>query len=141
MQWLVRGASPNDALFFHCKRVSLRYIYPFSLSLLLDSGHGGQTKDLIGDKADGFEDGYSILFKRSIIANTNDIYSYLSRKFVGYAILMFLLHMLLITGGFPGKWPHCRRCKCCLHLYSASLIPSLRLCIEQWLHLSRQVVV
>jgi len=38
MQWLVRGASPNDALFFHY------------------SGHGGQTKDLDGDEADGFDE-------------------------------------------------------------------------------------
>ena len=77
MQWLVRGASPNDALFFHCKRVSL-YTYLFLFSLLLDSGHGGQTKDLDGDEADGFDEGCSILFKLTILANTNDIYSYLS---------------------------------------------------------------
>jgi len=38
MQWLVRGASPNDALFFHY------------------SGHGGQTKDFDGDEADGFDE-------------------------------------------------------------------------------------
>jgi len=35
MQWLVQGAQPNDSLFFHY------------------SGHGGQTKDLDGDEADG----------------------------------------------------------------------------------------
>ena len=61
----------------------------FSFSLLLDSGHGGQTKDLIGDKADGFEDGYSFSFKLSIIANTNDIYSHLSRKFLAMRYLCF----------------------------------------------------
>lgn len=38
MQWLVRGASPNDSLFFHY------------------SGHGGQTKDLDGDEADGYDE-------------------------------------------------------------------------------------
>jgi hypothetical protein len=38
MQWLVRGAQPNDSLFFHY------------------SGHGGQTKDLDGDEADGFDE-------------------------------------------------------------------------------------
>ncbi|KAG9120315.1 Ca(2+)-dependent cysteine protease [Ceratobasidium sp. 392] len=35
MQWLVKDAQPNDSLFFHY------------------SGHGGQTKDLDGDEADG----------------------------------------------------------------------------------------
>ncbi|KAF8806293.1 hypothetical protein BYT27DRAFT_7191621 [Phlegmacium glaucopus] len=38
MQWLVRGASPNDSLFFHY------------------SGHGGQTKDVDGDEGDGFDE-------------------------------------------------------------------------------------
>ncbi|GLB40399.1 putative metacaspase [Lyophyllum shimeji] len=38
MQWLVRGAAPNDSLFFHY------------------SGHGGQTKDLDGDEADGYDE-------------------------------------------------------------------------------------
>ncbi|KAF5391666.1 hypothetical protein D9757_002371 [Collybiopsis confluens] len=39
MQWLVSNAQPNDALFFHY------------------SGHGGQTKDLDGDEADGNDEG------------------------------------------------------------------------------------
>ncbi|EJD07118.1 metacaspase [Fomitiporia mediterranea MF3/22] len=38
MQWLVRDANPNDSLFFHY------------------SGHGGQTKDLDGDEADGYDE-------------------------------------------------------------------------------------
>ncbi|TEB34740.1 peptidase C14 [Coprinellus micaceus] len=38
MQWLVRDAKPNDALFFHY------------------SGHGGQTKDLDGDEGDGYDE-------------------------------------------------------------------------------------
>ncbi|KAG7089544.1 Ca(2+)-dependent cysteine protease [Marasmius oreades] len=38
MQWLVRGAAPNDSLFFHY------------------SGHGGQTKDLDGDEEDGSDE-------------------------------------------------------------------------------------
>ncbi|KAF8518458.1 peptidase C14, caspase domain-containing protein [Gautieria morchelliformis] len=38
MRWLVRDARPNDSLFFHY------------------SGHGGQTKDLDGDEADGFDE-------------------------------------------------------------------------------------
>ncbi|KAF5382203.1 hypothetical protein D9615_004384 [Tricholomella constricta] len=48
MQWLVRGAAPNDALFFHY------------------SGHGGQTKDVDGDEADGFDEViYPVDFKQS----------------------------------------------------------------------------
>ncbi|KAG2017809.1 hypothetical protein CC2G_007286 [Coprinopsis cinerea AmutBmut pab1-1] len=38
MKWLVAGAQPNDALFFHF------------------SGHGGQTKDRDGDEADGYDE-------------------------------------------------------------------------------------
>ncbi|AQZ12065.1 MCA1 (YOR197W) [Zygosaccharomyces parabailii] len=38
MQWLVKGAQPNDSLFLHY------------------SGHGGQTKDLDGDEVDGMDD-------------------------------------------------------------------------------------
>jgi hypothetical protein len=38
MQWLVRGAQPNDSLFFHY------------------SGHGGQTKDADGDEGDGYDE-------------------------------------------------------------------------------------
>ncbi|KAH7316754.1 caspase domain-containing protein [Stachybotrys elegans] len=38
MEWLVRGAQPNDALFLHY------------------SGHGGQTKDEDGDEDDGYDE-------------------------------------------------------------------------------------
>jgi len=38
MKWLVRDARTNDSLFFHY------------------SGHGGQTKDLDGDEADGYDE-------------------------------------------------------------------------------------
>ena len=66
MQWLVRDACPNDALFFHCKPVQLYNIHTFFFEkkflLLLDSGHGGQTKDLDGDEADGFDEGEVLLF-------------------------------------------------------------------------------
>ncbi|KAI0033065.1 peptidase C14, caspase domain-containing protein, partial [Vararia minispora EC-137] len=48
MQWLVQGAQPNDALFFHY------------------SGHGGQTKDLDGDEADGYDEViYPVDFKQA----------------------------------------------------------------------------
>lgn len=38
MHWLVKGAEPNDSLFFHY------------------SGHGGQTKDSDGDENDGYDE-------------------------------------------------------------------------------------
>ncbi|KDQ15897.1 hypothetical protein BOTBODRAFT_107851 [Botryobasidium botryosum FD-172 SS1] len=38
MRWLVANAQPNDSLFLHY------------------SGHGGQTKDLDGDEADGYDE-------------------------------------------------------------------------------------
>ncbi|KAJ2917544.1 hypothetical protein MD484_g2842, partial [Candolleomyces efflorescens] len=48
MKWLVRGAQPNDALFFHY------------------SGHGGQTPDLDGDEVDGFDEViYPLDFKKN----------------------------------------------------------------------------
>ncbi|KAI9635791.1 putative metacaspase [Dioszegia hungarica] len=48
MQWLVAGAKPNDALFFHY------------------SGHGGQTADLDGDEDDGFDEViYPLDFKQA----------------------------------------------------------------------------
>ncbi|WVQ83251.1 metacaspase-1 [Cryptococcus sp. DSM 104549] len=48
MQWLVQGAQPNDALFFHY------------------SGHGGQTEDLDGDEDDGFDEViYPLDFKQN----------------------------------------------------------------------------
>lgn len=48
MQWLIKGAAPNDSLFFHY------------------SGHGGQTKDLDGDEADGYDEViYPVDFERN----------------------------------------------------------------------------
>ena len=48
MQWLVMDAQPNDSLFFHY------------------SGHGGQTKDLDGDEADGYDEViYPVDFKQN----------------------------------------------------------------------------
>ncbi|KAK8861765.1 metacaspase-1 [Kwoniella newhampshirensis] len=48
MNWLVQGAQPNDALFFHY------------------SGHGGQTEDLDGDEDDGYDEViYPLDFKQA----------------------------------------------------------------------------
>lgn len=47
MEWLVKNAQPNDALFLHY------------------SGHGGQTKDLDGDEDDGYDEViYPVDFKQ-----------------------------------------------------------------------------
>lgn len=54
MQWLVRDAKPNDSLFFHC--MFFTYIYIIGSQFLVDSGHGGQTKDLDGDEDDGYDE-------------------------------------------------------------------------------------
>ncbi|KAF8797491.1 hypothetical protein BYT27DRAFT_7247113 [Phlegmacium glaucopus] len=48
MHWLVRDAKPHDSLFFHY------------------SGHGGQTRDLDGDEADGWDEViFPLDFKRN----------------------------------------------------------------------------
>ena len=48
MHWLVQGAAPNDALFFHY------------------SGHGGQTEDIDGDEDDGYDETiYPVDFKQA----------------------------------------------------------------------------
>jgi hypothetical protein len=58
MQWLVQGAQPNDALFFHCPFFSgPRFQFYVYLLFSIDSGHGGQTADLDGDETDGFDEG------------------------------------------------------------------------------------
>ena len=56
MQWLVRGAAPNDSLFFHCEVLKVWRFVTYLLPCL-DSGHGGQTKDTDGDEADGYDEG------------------------------------------------------------------------------------
>lgn len=47
---------------------------------MLDSGHGGQTKDLDGDEADGFDEGCFYFVYMIDLADTNDVHSYLSCK-------------------------------------------------------------
>lgn len=58
MQWLVRGAAPNDSLFFHCE-FNPNDMVAHVLIRCKDSGHGGQTKDLDGDEGDGYDEGLS----------------------------------------------------------------------------------
>jgi metacaspase-1 len=58
MQWLVRDAKPHDSLFFHCRLFSCKVGF-LPLKCCLDSGHGGQTKDLDGDEDDGYDEGFS----------------------------------------------------------------------------------
>jgi hypothetical protein len=59
MRWLVEDAKPNDSLFFHCMCASLSMLVYRGLYCYLDSGHGGQTKDLDGDEDDGYDEGAS----------------------------------------------------------------------------------
>lgn len=66
MQWLVRDAQPKDSLFFHCERCLLTFRTPELTGRPTDSGHGGQTKDLDGDEADGFDEViYPVDFKQA----------------------------------------------------------------------------
>ena len=53
----MHDACSHVALFFSCKPVEYIHFFFFFLILfaLLDSGHGGQIKDLDGDEADDFE--------------------------------------------------------------------------------------
>ena len=60
MKWLVRGARSDDSLFLHCMCLSLDLFLGFFWKEMIDSGHGGQTKDLDGDEADGWDEGTSI---------------------------------------------------------------------------------
>lgn len=55
MQWLVTEARPDDSLFFHCMLVPTNARHTPLINT--DSGHGGQTKDIDGDEADGFDEG------------------------------------------------------------------------------------
>ena len=53
----MRGAQPNDSLFFHCEPGLVLLIADLTFELwCADSGHGGQTKDLDGDEADGYDE-------------------------------------------------------------------------------------
>ncbi|GMK58045.1 hypothetical protein CspeluHIS016_0500770 [Cutaneotrichosporon spelunceum] len=62
MQWLVRDAKPNDALFFHY------------------SGHGGQVKDQSGDEDDGMDECiYPVDFKRTGHLVDDDMHALLVR--------------------------------------------------------------
>ncbi|KAI0051548.1 peptidase C14 [Auriscalpium vulgare] len=55
MHWLVEGAQPDDALFFHY------------------SGHGGQTRDLDGDEVDGYDEVIFPLDYKSAGVITDDV--------------------------------------------------------------------
>lgn len=60
IQWLVSDAQPNDSLFFHCEYILWALRGLGNKMNFLDSGHGGQTKDLDGDEADGYDEGVRI---------------------------------------------------------------------------------
>ncbi|KAG7451183.1 uncharacterized protein BT62DRAFT_1071772 [Guyanagaster necrorhizus] len=77
MQWLVAGAQPNDSLFFHY------------------SGHGGQTKDLDGDEADGYDE---VIYPAS--SYSSDIYASLTTYQVDHQrnghIVDDLMHQIMV---------------------------------------------
>ena len=56
----MRGAQPNDSLFFHCWSGHLVRAQT-TTDLYLVSGHGGQTPDQDGDEADGYDEGLKFL--------------------------------------------------------------------------------
>ena len=75
MQWLVRGAQPNDSLFFHCESPIPKYWVTYSKHRV-DSGHGGQTKDLDGDEGDGNDEViYPVDYKNAghIVDDVSDV--------------------------------------------------------------------
>jgi hypothetical protein len=74
MQWLVTGAQPNDSLFFHCTFSLLFSFYQQGIKDPLDSGHGGQTKDLDGDEADGYDEGVLLPHHADLVVNMEPIY-------------------------------------------------------------------
>ena len=62
MSWLVRGAQPNDSLFFHY------------------SGHGGQAKDTNGDEEDGYDETiYPLDFKQAGMIVDDDMHAIMVR--------------------------------------------------------------
>lgn len=62
MQWLVKGAQPNDSLFLHY------------------SGHGGQTEDLDGDEDDGYDETiYPVDYQRAGMIVDDEMYAILVR--------------------------------------------------------------
>ena len=75
-----------------CMRYLFIYLFIHSfllLSLLVDSGHGGQTKDTDGDEADGFDEGRDLFYLNDLffLANIKCYsYSYLSCEFLAYTI-------------------------------------------------------
>lgn len=80
MEWLVAGARPNDSLFFHCMFGCLKLDQQV-LIYGVDSGHGGQTKDLDGDEADGFDEGFSHPIHTTFLFTGNAFASYLPCRF------------------------------------------------------------
>jgi len=57
MRWLVEGAHPDDALFFHCEWAETPSVLNADVDFTADSGHGGRTRDMDGDEVDGYDEG------------------------------------------------------------------------------------
>lgn len=72
------------------------------LLAILDSGHGGQTKDLDGDEADGYDEGQCVGHsldcshrRCSNLSSASGVYSW-----------TFDLIFTLDPGGFPDAWSY-----------------------------------
>jgi hypothetical protein len=52
-----------------------------AFTFCVDSGHGGQTKDLDGDEADGFDEGFSQPPHATFLFTGNAFVSYLPCRF------------------------------------------------------------
>lgn len=71
MQWLVRSACTHDSLFFHCKPSHCWCHFSQLIRVVkIDSGHGGQTKDLDGDEVDGYDEGIPFRVSESLLELT-----------------------------------------------------------------------
>jgi metacaspase-1 len=60
MQWLVEDARPDDALFIHCECSAPLNTLRSHVGFVVDSGHGGRTRDQDGDEIDGWDEGKAI---------------------------------------------------------------------------------
>ena len=59
----------NDSLFFHCEYILWALRAPDYNMNFLDSGHGGQTKDLDGDEADGYDEGVRVDLENEVYSD------------------------------------------------------------------------
>ena len=75
MYWLVKDAKRHDSLVFHCMCILCRALTQTVIDATqIDSGHGGQTKDLDGDEEDGYDEGGFYLSTGTYLQGANTIW-------------------------------------------------------------------